>query len=97
MLVAITSLLTDKSVKEYIGMTGEMSLRGNVLPIGGLKEKVTAAHRAGLKHIIAPFLNKKDLEDIPETVRKDLKFTFVKDVEEVLKLGLGITSNNSKK
>ena len=96
MLIAITSLLTNKSVKENIGMTGEMSLRGNVLPIGGLKEKVTAAHRAGLKHIIAPFLNKKDLEDIPETVRKDLKFTFVKDVEEVLKLVLGISNNNSK-
>ena len=62
------SLLTNKPVKEGFGMTGEISLRGNVLPIGGLKEKSTAAHRAGIKHIIAPYLNKKDFDDIPEKV-----------------------------
>ena len=56
-------------------MTGEISLRGNVLPIGGLKEKATAAHRAGLNHIIAPELNKKDIEEIPATVQKDIKIT----------------------
>ena len=67
-------------------MTGEISLRGNVLPIGGLKEKSTAAHRAGINHIIAPFQNKKDLEEIPDKVLKDVKITFVKDVEEVIKL-----------
>ena len=88
MITAIVSLLTNKSVKSLLGMTGEISLRGNVLPIGGLKEKSTAAHRAGLKHIIAPFLNEKDLEEIPEQVKKDLKITFVKDVEEVIKLAL---------
>jgi ATP-dependent Lon protease len=60
------------------------------LPIGGIREKATAAHRAGLQHILAPALNKKDLEDIPETVLKDLKITFVKDVIEVLQLSLGI-------
>ena len=72
-------------------MTGEISLRGNVLPIGGLREKSTAAHRAGLTHIIAPFLNKKDLEDIPKKVKKDLKISFVKEVEEVIKLAVGIS------
>ena len=89
MITAIVSLLTNKSVKSLLGMTGEISLRGNVLPIGGLKEKSTAAHRAGLKHIIAPFLNEKDLEEIPDQVKKDLKITFVKDVEDVIKLALG--------
>ena len=88
MVTAITSILLDIPVKEDIGMTGEISLRGNVLPIGGLKEKVTAAHRAGVKHIIAPFLNKKDLGDIPNNIKKDMQFTFVKDVGEVLTLGL---------
>ncbi len=94
MLTAITSLLINKSVKEYTGMTGEISLRGNVLPIGGLKEKATAAHRAGLKHIIVPMQNKKDLDDIPEKVKKDLKITFVSDVKEVLKLALGLNVNS---
>tara|TARA_B110000116_G_scaffold245127_1_gene236018 strand:- start:59 stop:2413 length:2355 start_codon:yes stop_codon:yes gene_type:complete len=88
MITAIVSLLTNKPVKSLLGMTGEISLRGNVLPIGGLKEKSTAAHRAGLKHIIAPSLNEKDLEEIPTQVKKDLKITFVKDVEDVIKLAL---------
>jgi ATP-dependent Lon protease len=90
MITSIVSLLLNEPVNEGFGMTGEISLRGNVLPIGGLKEKSTAAHRAGLKHILAPALNEKDLEDIPEIVLKDLKISFVKDVSEVLKLGLGI-------
>ena len=90
MIAAMVSLLTDTPVKEGFGMTGEISLRGNVLPIGGLKEKSTAAHRAGLKHILAPKENEKDLEEIPEKIIKDLKITFVKDVEEALKLLLGI-------
>ena len=90
MITAMVSLLTNTPVKEGFGMTGEISLRGNVLPIGGLKEKSTAAHRAGLKHILAPKENEKDLEEIPEKIIKDLKITFVKDVEEALKLLLGI-------
>ena len=93
MITAIVSLLTNKPVKEAMGMTGEISLRGNILPIGGLKEKSTAAHRAGLKHILVPAMNEKDLVDIPETVLEDLKITFVKDVSEALKLSLGIDSN----
>ncbi|MFQ6611092.1 MAG: endopeptidase La, partial [Fidelibacterota bacterium] len=96
MLTAITSLLLNIPVKEGIGMTGEISLRGNVLPIGGLKEKSTAAHRAGLKHIIVPELNKRDLDDIPEKVKKDLKITFVSDVKEVLKFALGIDPVSEK-
>jgi len=90
MITSIVSLLTNKPLKNYLGMTGEISLRGNVLPIGGLKEKSTAALRAGLKHIIVPHLNEKDLEEIPEKVKKDLKITFVKEVEEVIKLALDI-------
>ena len=86
MIVAMLSVLKNKKIKNNLGMTGEISLRGNVLPIGGLKEKSTAAHRAGLKHIIAPFQNKKDLEEIPKKVLEDVKITFVKDVEEVIKL-----------
>ena len=78
-------------------MTGEISLRGNVLPIGGLKEKSTAAHRAGLNHIMAPALNEKDLVDIPQIVLKDLQISFVKDVSEVLKLSLGIELKNLPK
>ena len=88
MMMAIISSFTKISVRYDVAMTGEISLRGNVMPIGGLKEKVTAAHRSGVKHNIAPFLNKKDLEDIPEHVQKDLKFSFVQDVEEVLNLVL---------
>ena len=90
MVVAMTSLLLDKPIKEKMGMTGEISLRGNVLPIGGLKEKSTAAHRAGLNHILVPKQNEKDLEEIPEKVLKDLQITFVKDVKEALKLSLDV-------
>ena len=88
MVTAIISLLTNRPVNNKLGMTGEISLRGNILPIGGLKEKSTAAHRAGLKHILAPDLNKKDIDEVPEKVKKDLKITFVKEVEEVIKLAL---------
>mgnify|MGYP001450885175 FL=1 len=86
MISSIVSLLKGSPIKTGIGMTGEMSLRGNVLPIGGLKEKSTAALRAGLTHIIVPHENSKDLEEIPELVKKDLKITFVKEVSEVMAL-----------
>ena len=89
MATAIISLLTKKAVKKDIGMTGEITLRGKVLEIGGIKEKVLAAHRAGLTTIILPQDNKKDVEeDIPKEVRRDLDFKFVKHVDEVLKLAL---------
>ncbi len=97
MITALVSLLTNKPVKDRLGMTGEISLRGNVLPIGGLKEKSTAAHRAGLTHILAPAQNEKDLVDIPKKVLKDLKISFVKDVSEVLKLALGLEGRKPQK
>ena len=97
MITALVSLLSNKPVKDRLGMTGEISLRGNVLPIGGLKEKSTAAHRAGLTHILAPAQNEKDLVDIPKKVLKDLKISFVKDVSEVLKLALGLEGQKPRK
>ena len=85
---AIVSALTKIPVKRTVGMTGEVTLRGRVLEIGGLKEKVIAAHRAGLKTIILPKENKKDLEDVPKEVIKDLKFVFVSHMDEVLGVAL---------
>ncbi|MFQ6616633.1 MAG: endopeptidase La [Fidelibacterota bacterium] len=81
---SIVSLLTGRTVKDTVAMTGEITLRGAVLPIGGVREKVTAAHRDGLKEVILPHFNKKDLQDIPKKVQKDLKFHFVKEVSEVV-------------
>lgn len=83
---AIASALTKIPVKRTVGMTGEVTLRGRVLEIGGLKEKVIAAHRAGLKTILLPKDNQKDLEDIPKEVIKDLKFVFVSHMDEVLNI-----------
>ncbi|MFA9558637.1 endopeptidase La [Evansella sp. AB-rgal1] len=88
MATALISALTGKAVRKEVGMTGEITLRGRVLPIGGLKEKSMSAHRAGLTHIIMPKDNEKDLEDIPESVRKDLTFIPVSHLDEVLKEAL---------
>ncbi|WP_096189592.1 endopeptidase La [Evansella halocellulosilytica] len=88
MATALISALTGRSVRKEVGMTGEITLRGRVLPIGGLKEKAMSAHRAGLTHIIMPKENEKDLEDIPESVRKDLTFIPVSHLDEVLKRAL---------
>ena len=85
---AIVSALTRIPVSRRVGMTGEVTLRGRILEIGGVKEKVIAAHRAGLKTIILPKDNKKDLEDIPKEVIKDLKFVFVNHMDEVLSIAL---------
>ena len=76
-------------------MTGEITLRGNVLPIGGVKEKVTAAHRSGIKTIILPDQNRKDLEDIPEHIKKDLEFHFAKEMMDVI--DVAIPGLNGKK
>jgi ATP-dependent Lon protease len=88
MLTALTSLLTNRKVKKNLAMTGEITLRGAVLPVGGIKEKVLAAYRAGIKTIIMPDWNRKDLEDIPANVKKAIKFYFVTDMLDVLKLAL---------
>ncbi len=84
MLTALTSLLTDRLVRNDLAMTGEITLRGAVLPIGGVKEKVLAAHRAGIKVVLLPKKNEDDVQEIPETVRNELTFIFVEDMEEVL-------------
>ncbi|MFL3044787.1 MAG: endopeptidase La [Candidatus Neomarinimicrobiota bacterium] len=97
MFTSIVSLLTGKAVKDKLAMTGEITLRGNVLPIGGVKEKVTAAHRSGIKHIILPDHNKKDLEEIPDHIKKDLEFYFAKEIMDVIDVALpGLNGKNKK-
>ena len=97
MVTSLVSLMTNTPVKDRVAMTGEITLRGNVLPIGGVKEKVTAAHRAGIKEVILPDLNRKDLEDVPEHVSKDLTFHFAKEIWDVLKVALpGVTKKRRK-
>jgi ATP-dependent Lon protease len=84
MTTALISLLTNRPVRSSVGMTGEITLRGQVMPVGGIKEKILAAHRAGLKRVILPKLNEPDLEDLPEEVRSVMAFTLVERIEEVL-------------
>lgn len=88
MATALVSLISGRRVRSSVGMTGEITLRGQVMPIGGVKEKVLAAHRNGLKTIILPKRNEQDLDDVPEEVRKALKFVFVETVDEVLQAAL---------
>ncbi|KKB35114.1 ATP-dependent protease La Type I [Bacillus thermotolerans] len=88
MATALVSALTARPIRREVGMTGEITLRGRVLPIGGLKEKSLGAHRAGLKTIILPKDNEKDIDDIPESVRNDLKFVLASHMDEVLDVAL---------
>jgi ATP-dependent Lon protease len=88
MTTALVSLLTGRPVKHTVGMTGEVTLQGRVLPIGGLKQKVLAAHAAGLTDVFLPFRNKADLDDVPEEVRETMSFHPVSSVEEVIDLAL---------
>lgn len=88
MATALVSALTKIPVKRSVSMTGEITLRGRVMEIGGVKEKVIAAHRAGIKTIILPKNNEKDLEDIPQTVKQDLDFRYVEHIDEVLPIAL---------
>ena len=89
MLAAIASAFTGKKIKPYLGMTGEITLRGQVLPVGGIKEKVLAAKRAGLKEIILCWQNEKDIDEINADYIKGIEFHFVKNMKEVLELSLG--------
>ena len=98
MATALVSALIERPVHHDVAMTGEITLRGRVLPIGGLKEKVLAAHRAGLKTVLLPKKNKKDMVEIPKRVKRDLQFVFVERMEEVLPVALlpeGISSKPS--
>jgi len=85
---SITSALTSIPVKADLAMTGEITVRGRVLPIGGLKEKLLAAHRYGIRVVVLPADNEKDLPDIPENIRNDMKLHFVTSMDEVLKIAL---------
>ena len=96
MATALVSLVSGRKVKPKVGMTGEITLRGQVLPIGGVKEKVLAAHRNGLRTIILPKRNEQDLDDVPEEIKKSMKFVFVEDVDEVIKSALEVTAKDSK-
>ena len=82
---AIISLFTGIAIDSSISMTGEITLRGNVLAIGGLKEKVIGAHRAGVRKIFIPKENEKDLDEIPEDIKKEIKFYFISDYQEIYK------------
>lgn len=90
LFTALTSLITGKAVDPKIAMTGEITLSGAVLPVGGIKEKVLAAHRAGIKKVILPKENERDLEDVPEDVRSELEFVTVETIEDVIKEALDI-------
>jgi len=88
MFTAVTSLLLDCPVRADVAMTGEISLRGRVMPVGGIKEKLLAAHRAGIKHVLIPDTNRRDLDDVPADVKDELKITLVKTMDEILPLVL---------
>ncbi len=86
LFTALVSLLSGKKVRSDVAMTGEITLRGNILPVGGIKEKVLAAHRAGIKTILLPKRNEKDLIDIPDHIRDEMKFHFLTEMSDILKL-----------
>ncbi|RMF46366.1 MAG: endopeptidase La [Anaerolineae bacterium] len=88
MVTALVSLLSGRPVRPHVGMTGEITLRGQVLPVGGIKEKVLAAHRSGLNTIILPKRNEADLEELPDEVRQEMEFVFAKTVDDVLRTAL---------
>ena len=95
MATALVSLISQRTVRPDIGMTGEITLRGQVLPVGGIKEKVLAAHRSGLKTVILPARNEADLEDLPDEVRRDIQFIFAETVQDVLDAALEPTASGN--
>ena len=88
MVTALTSLLSGRPVRHTVGMTGEVTLQGRVLPIGGVKQKVLAAHAAGLTDVVLPERNRGDLDDVPEEVREAMTFHFAMTIDEVLGVAL---------
>ncbi len=97
MATSLVSLISGRPVKKGVSMTGEITLRGQVMPVGGIKEKMLAAHRAGLKTIILPKRNALDLEDVPEEIRKSLSFVFAETVDDVLKEALDEPHSSQEK
>ncbi len=95
MTTALVSLLTDRPIRSAVGMTGEVTLQGLVLPIGGVKQKVLAAHRAGLSEVVLPARNGPDLEDVPEAVREVMKFHLAANVDDVLRAALAAAGGES--
>jgi ATP-dependent Lon protease len=96
MFTALTSLFTGRRVRSDTAMTGECTLRGRVLPVGGIKEKVLAAHRAGIKRVILPAKNERDIDDVPENVRDELELVLVGDMMEVLDAALEPTPTTTE-
>src|ERR1700726_4693559 len=88
MFMALVSLMSERNIRSDTAMTGEISLRGLVLPVGGIKEKIVGAHRAGIKRIMLPARNRKDYDDIPETARKEVEFVWLERVEEAVAAAL---------
>jgi ATP-dependent Lon protease len=97
MATSLVSLISGQPVKKGVSMTGEITLRGQVMPVGGIKEKMLAAHRAGLKTIILPKRNEMDLEDVPDEIRKSLSFVFAESVDDVLKAALDRSDQRKRK
>jgi ATP-dependent Lon protease len=89
MAVALVSALTKCPVRKEVAMTGEITLRGKLLPVGGIKEKVLAAHRAGVKKVVLPKENEKDLSEVPQQIRDELEFIFAETIDDVLEVALG--------
>ena len=88
MATSLVSLITGRKARPQVGMTGEITLRGQVLAIGGVKEKVLAAHRNGLTTVILPKRNEQDLDDVPDEIRQSMKFIFAESVEDVINAAL---------
>lgn len=97
MCTAIISTLTGIPVRKDVAMTGEITLRGKVLPVGGIREKVLAAHRAGIRKVLLPKDNEPDIQDIPEAVRDEMEFVLIKHVKDALKQVLVKDKKNEHK
>ena len=97
MCTAIVSTLTGQPARKDIAMTGEITLRGKVLPVGGIREKVLAAHRAGIKKVLLPRENERDIDDIPEKVRKQMKFVLIDNAADALREALVPAKKGGKK